>query len=93
MPAAKTAIEKDVATNLPGFTINNESVGEFAGAPGYFVNASDQSKGVAYMEAAVLHSSSATGGGAARDNVFVFVHAVTGSHTDLTKLETAWRWK
>ena len=84
---AKSALEQDVRTNLPGFTLDSENVGQFAGSPAYTVYASDKSNGIAYVEAAVLHQS----GGAA--NMFVFVHATSGEKTDLSGIESEWLWR
>ena len=82
---AKQALEKDISDNLPGFTITNEKVGQFAGSPAYFVSASNNSVG--YVEAAVLHKSGS------RENLFVFVHAVNGKKADLSTMESQWQWK
>jgi hypothetical protein len=84
---AKAALEKDVQQNLPGFTLDSESIGRFAGSPAYTVYASDKVNKVAYVEAAVLHSGGAT------DNLFVFVHAVSGEKTDLNGIEAEWLWR
>jgi hypothetical protein len=83
----KPALEKDVSTNLPGFTIDSEGLGNFAGSPAYIVNSSDKVDGVAVVEAAVLHQA---GPG---ENVFILVHAVSGPAADLTTLESQWQWK
>lgn len=87
MGFAKEALEKDVANNLPEYTIGAESVGQFAGRPAYFVNAVNKQSGVAYIEAAVLRSDSAS------NNVFVFVHATLGTKTNLDTIEADWQWK
>lgn len=83
----KTALEKDVRTTLPGFTIDSQRATQFAGSPAYVVNASSPSQGVAVVETIVLHQVD-TG-----NNVFVLVHAVNGSKADLNTLESQWRWK
>jgi hypothetical protein len=83
----KPALEKDIKNNLPGFTINTEMIGNFAGSPAYIVNTYDKAQGVAVVEAAVLHQA---GPG---ENVFVLVHAVSGQAADLTTLEAQWQWK
>ena len=83
----KPALEKDVATNLPGFSVDTETSGSFAGSPAYIVNSSDKAQGVAVVEAAVLHSA---GPG---ENVFVMAHVVNGQSADLTTLEAQWQWK
>lgn len=83
----KPALEKDVKNTLPGFTIDNEQVAKFAGSPAYIVNTSDNSQGIALVEAAVLrHVNNG-------DNIFILVHAVSGRTTDLNTLEAQWQWK
>lgn len=84
---AKNALEKDIAANLPGFAIDSQRVGAFAGSPAYIINASDKKRGIAIVEAAVLRKVS-TG-----DNIFLLVHAVNGESVDLTQLEAEWQWK
>jgi hypothetical protein len=84
---AKSALEKDLKDNLPGFTLDNEKVTRFADSSAYVVNSSDQTRHVAVIEAAVLHK--VTSG----DNVFIMVHAVNGSTADLKTLEAQWQWK
>lgn len=84
---AKQAIEKDIQTSLPGFLIDSQRVGSFAGSPAYYVVASDASSKVKIVEAAVLHSV-ATG-----DNVFILVHAINDKNVDLSTLEAQWQWK
>ncbi len=83
----KSALEKDVQSNLPDFTIDSETAGSFAGSPAYIVNTSDKAQGVAVVEAAVLHQA---GPG---ENIFILVHAVSGQSADLTTLEAQWQWK
>jgi len=83
----KPALEKDVKSNLPDFTIDSEAAGSFAGSPAYIISTSDKAQGVAVVEAAVLHRA---GPG---ENVFVMVHAVSGQSADLTTLEAQWQWK
>ena len=84
---AKSAIEKDIQTNLPGFTIDSEQSTQFAGSPAYVANASQHAQHFAVVEAAVFHQV------AAGQNVFVLVHAVNGDNTDLNILEAQWQWK
>lgn len=84
---AKAAIEKDVQTTLPGFTIDSEAAGRFSGSAAYIVEASSSEKNIAVVEAAVYHPVS-TG-----DNVFIMVHATSGSTTNLDNLEAQWEWK
>jgi len=84
---AKQAIEKDIKNNLPGFTIDREQVANFAGSPAYVVNASHKDRGIAIVEAAVLHPTN-TG-----DNVFVLLHANGGSTSDFDDFEAQWEWK
>src|SRR5665213_771868 len=83
----KAALEKDVKSNLPGFTIDSEQSATFAGSPAYIINTSEKSQDVAVVEAAVLHP---VGSG---ENVFILVHAVNGQTADLTTLEAQWQWK
>lgn len=85
--AAQTALENDVKSNLPGFSIVSEQLGSFAGSPDYLVTASNKSSGVTVTEAAVLHQ---TAGG---DNIFILVHAGNGASAGLSNLETQWQWK
>lgn len=84
---AKTAIDKDVKTSLPSFDVTNERVAAFAGSPAYAVLAVDTSHDVAVVEEAVYHKTT-TG-----NNIFVLVHAVTGTTADVTTLEAQWQWK
>jgi hypothetical protein len=84
---AKQAIEKDIQTSLPGFVIDNERVTGFAGSPAYAVTANNKSQGVAVIETAVYHPVKAG------ENVFIMVHATTGSSADLSILEAQWQWK
>jgi hypothetical protein len=84
---AKQAIEKDIQTSLPGFVIDSQKVGSFAGSPAYVVVASDSAAKVTITEAAVLHET-ITG-----DNVFILVHAINDKSADLTTLEAQWQWK
>ena len=82
---AKTALEKDVAATLPGFSIKSQNAGRFAGSPAYFVYTTDGK--VAVVEAAVFKKVDAG------YNVFSLVHAVPGTTTDLKSLEAQWQWK
>lgn len=84
---ARRAIEKDIRTNLPDFTITGEQSAEFAGSPAYIAKASDQAQRLVLVEAAVFHSAT-TG-----QNVFILVHAANGASTDLSILEAQWQWK
>jgi hypothetical protein len=84
---AKQALEKDVNTTLPGFTVDAERAGLFAGSPSYSINVSDSQHNVAVVEEAVLHK---VGAGY---NFFVLVHATNGTTTDLRTLESQWQWK
>lgn len=83
----KSAIEKDVKENLPGFTTDSETVTQFAGSPAYVVQTSDKVHGVAIVEAAVWHQVKAG------DNIFILVHALNGRSADLNTLEAQWQWK
>jgi hypothetical protein len=83
---AKAAIERDVASSLPTFSIYSEAPGVFADSPAYVVQANN-TQGVKVEEAAVLH---ATSNG---DNFFVFVHAVVSGDVNLNLLEKSWHWQ
>jgi hypothetical protein len=84
---SKDAIEQDIRQNLPAFNITSEQSSHFAGSPAYTVNAADTASNVAVQETTVLHAT------AQGDNLFVLVHAVSGSKTDLGELEANWLWK
>ena len=84
---AKKALEKDVKDSLPGFEISSQKVTQFAGSPAYVVNAVNKAQGVTVVEEAVLHQ---VGRG---ENVFVIVHAMNGTDSDLSSLESQWQWK
>jgi hypothetical protein len=84
---AKTAVEADIAQNLPGFTITNEGSAFFAGSPAYLVQASQSGSGVSVIEEAVFHNSSG-----AQDNFFVLVHAENGQIADLNSFNNSWKW-
>jgi len=84
---AKAAIEKDIASNLPSFTIDSEKVSRFSGSTAYVVNTSDSAKDIALVEAAVYHPVDDG------ENVFILVHASGGKSTDLKALETQWQWR
>jgi hypothetical protein len=84
---AKQALEKDVQSTLPNFSLDSEQAGLFAGSPAYAINVSDGSHNVAVIEEAVLHK---VGAGY---NFFVLVHATNGKSTDLAALEAQWQWK
>lgn len=84
---AKTAIEKDIKTNLPTFTIQDERVSGFAGSPAYTVTAVNTSENVSVVEAAVYHPVKVG------DTVFIMVHAVNNGSADLKILESQWQWK
>jgi hypothetical protein len=84
---AKPAIEKDIQTNLPSFTVTGEGAVEFAGSPAYAVNAADKAQGVSIVEAAVFHQV------ANGENLFILVHAANANSADLHGLETQWQWK
>jgi hypothetical protein len=47
---AKQALEKDVQSTLPNFTLDSEQAGLFAGSPAYAINVSDTSHNVAVIE-------------------------------------------
>jgi hypothetical protein len=84
---SKAALEKDLTSSLPGFTMASEQAGSFAGSPAYEVSSFDKLHHVAIIEATVLHPV------AAGDNIFVLVHAINGSTADLNILEAQWQWK
>lgn len=84
---AKAAVEKDIAQNLPGFTIDRQQLTTFAGSPAYVAYASDPDRRIAAVEAVVLHQTSSD------KNVFVLVHASNGDMADLVSLESQWQWR
>lgn len=84
---SKDALEQDIHQSLPGFSITSEHSSQFAGSPAYTINASDSATNVAVQETTVLHAT------AQGDNLFVLVHAISGSKTDLGELEANWLWK
>lgn len=84
---SKTAIEQDIRQSLPSFVITSGYTAQFAGSPAYVVNAVDSATNVAFQETTVLHAT--TQG----DNLFVLIHAKSGSKTDLSELEANWQWK
>ena len=84
---SKDALEQDIHQSLPGFSITSEHASQFAGSPAYTINASDGATNVAVQETTVLHAT------AQGDNLFVLVHATSGSKTDLGELEANWLWK
>ena len=84
---SKDALEQDIHQSLPGFSITSEHSGLFAGSPAYTINATDSATNVAIQETTVLHVT------AEGDNLFVLVHATSGSKTDLGELEANWLWK
>jgi hypothetical protein len=84
---AKRAIEKDVADNMPGFVIDSQRVGAFAGSPAYIVQASNKAQNVAVVEAAVMRKVNNG------ENIFLLVHALNGDTADLKILESQWQWK
>jgi hypothetical protein len=84
---AQRAIEQDIEANLPGFVIDEQRIGAFAGSPAYIVKASDKKNRVALVEAAVLRPVSSG------ENIFILVHATNGDSTDLSILEAQWQWK
>lgn len=83
----KSALDKDVQENLPGFTTDSETATKFAGSPAYVIKASDKVHNVAVVEAAVWHQVTAG------DNFFVMAHVVNGQSADLDTLEAQWQWK
>ncbi|HEX4774933.1 MAG TPA: hypothetical protein VH234_05445 [Candidatus Saccharimonadales bacterium] len=84
---AKPAIEKDVQANLPGYVIESEQVGSFAGSPDYAVITTNKSNGVTVAEAAVFHPVKNG------DNIFVIVHAISTGSAGFSGLEAQWQWK
>lgn len=83
---AKAAIEKDVQTNLPGFSVKSEKVSQFSGSAAYIVTAIDEADGIIVVEEAIYHPVSNG------ENVFILVHATTGNSANLNDLEAAWQW-
>lgn len=86
-PVAKEALEKDIKTTLPEYSITSQGAAEFAGSTAYYVTARNASKGVTVIEGAVLHKTEAG------YNLFVLLHAGMGSDITLDELETQWQWK
>jgi len=84
---SKGALEQDVNQSLPGFSVTSEYSSQFAGSPAYTINATNSVTNVAIQETTVLHPT------AQGDNLFVLVHATSGSKTDLGELEANWLWK
>jgi hypothetical protein len=84
---AKQAIDADIKTNLPTFTVTSEGPSSFAGGLAYTLYAIDKAQDTAVVETAVLHQ---TNGGS---NVFDIVHAVNGTSVTLQTLESQWKWK
>ncbi len=84
---AKQAIDTDIKTNLPNFTVTSEGPSSFAGSLAYTLYAVDKAEDTAVVETGVLHQ---TGGGS---NVFDIVHAVNGTSVTLQTLEAQWKWK
>jgi uncharacterized membrane protein YebE (DUF533 family) len=84
---AKQAINTDVQTNLPDFTITNQGPSSFAGSLAYSVYADNKAQNTAVVETGVLHQ---TPNG---ENAFDILHAVNGPSTNLEDLEVDWQWK
>jgi hypothetical protein len=84
---AKQAIESDIQTNLPGFTITAQGPSSFAGSLAYTIYAADKSQDTVVVETGVLHQTSNG------DNVFDILHAINGTNINLQSLETQWQWK
>jgi len=81
------AIEKDLKTSLPGFTIDSQQAATFAGSPAYIATATNANQTISVVEAAVMHPVSNG------ENVFILVHATNSPKTDLNVLEAQWQWK
>jgi fumarate reductase subunit D len=84
---AKQALEKDIKTNLPDFTIDSQRVAAFAGSPAYTITATDKDSGIAFIETAV-YKPVKNG-----ENIFIIVHGINGDKADLSLIEAKWRWK
>ena len=84
---AKKALHKDLAETLPDFEIDKQEDFIFAGSPAYAVYASNASKDVSVVEAAVFHETSAG------QNIFILVNAVQNDKASLQTLEAQWQWK
>ncbi|MFI5270836.1 MAG: hypothetical protein ACHQT9_02215 [Candidatus Saccharimonadales bacterium] len=84
---SKKAIDKEIATNYPGYVITNEKPSTFAGSDDYIAYFYNKDTKIAAVEAAVLHQTKPG------ENIFIITHAVNGTITDLTKLEANWKWK
>ena len=84
---AKKAVQKDISTNLAGFTVESEGLTNFAGSPAYIAKTVDKSTGVAVTEAVVMHQVQAG------SNIFVLVQASSKGGADMSTLEAQWQWK
>ena len=84
---AKQAINQDIQTNLPGFTITSQGPASFAGSLAYTVYASDTSQNTSVVETGVLHE---TKNGY---NAFDILHAINGTNVNLQALEAQWQWQ
>jgi hypothetical protein len=86
---SKQAIEADFTKNLPDFTITKQASTIFAGSPAYYIQANDAADNAAVIEETVLLTNYVPANG---DNFFDIVHAVNGTSTDLSSLESGWQW-
>ncbi len=83
---ARQAVDTDIHTNLPGFSITRQGPSSFAGSLAYTAYANNNQQGTALMETLVLHLGT-------KDNAFDIIHAVNGSSVNLQTLEARWRWQ
>ncbi len=84
---AKAALDRDISQSMPDYHITNETTTQFSGSPAYIVTTSNGA-GVSLLEAAVLHSGSASG-----NNFYVIIYATTSGTASLHDLELGWQWK
>ncbi len=86
---SKQAIETDFTKNLHGFTITKQASAIFAGSPAYYIQANNAGDNAAVIEETVLLTNYVPSNG---DNFFDIIHAVNGTSTDLSSLESGWQW-
>jgi hypothetical protein len=74
---------------LHGFTITKQASTIFAGSPAYYIQANNVGDNTAVIEEAVLLTNHVPSNS---DNFYDIVHAVNGTSTDLSSLESGWQW-
>jgi hypothetical protein len=85
--ATKKALIGDIAKNLPGFKVINQSSTTFAGDVAYYAQAYDANQNVSVIEEGVFNNSSKS-----KNNYFVLVHVNNGLTSTLNGLEKNWQW-